>query len=297
MSGRDRRANKGGTAEETLFRPLLDERGFFIFGDKGGMCMLDGMRIGFIGAGAMAEAIIAGLLANREVKPEQFSLVNRLNRERLLRLARKFGLSVEQLGEEAVLRSDVIILAVKPKDVVEVLRKWGDRFRPSQLLISVAAGIRASLIEQFMSGAVPVVRAMPNTSCAVRLSVTALCSGSHANKSHLDLARKIFSAIGSVFIVKEEMMDAVTGLFGSGPAYVYAMVEALEKAGVTAGLQPETARSMTVQTLLGAAHMLIETGKSPDELRQYRFDEAVVKAVERARERAREMGEQAAAGK
>jgi pyrroline-5-carboxylate reductase len=153
---------------------------------------------------------------------------------------------------------------------------------------------------------------MPNTSCAVGLSATAICSGRYVRPEQLEIARRIFLSIGSVVVVEESLMDAVTGLSGSGPAYVYYIVEALEAAGISAGLSPETARALTIQTLLGAAQMLVKTGKAADELRrevtspggttmaglevlnQYQLDEAVKKAVLRAKQRSMEMGRQIA---
>jgi len=272
--------------------------------------MLNGCNIGFIGAGSMSEAILEGLFSKGKLESGRVFMMNRTNAGRLRELAKKYGLSDNQLDPHQVHQADILILAVKPKDVPDVLEEWGSQWNKRQLLISVAAGISTALIEGGCAEKLPVIRAMPNTSCAVGLSVTAIARGTWARKEHVDAAIEIFSSIGSVYPVEETLMDAVTGLSGSGPAYIYYMVEALEAAGVQAGLQRETARALSVQTLFGAAHMLIETGKAAQDLRrevtspggttmaglevlnQYRLNEALKQAVLRAKERSREMGEQ-----
>ncbi|SEN73331.1 pyrroline-5-carboxylate reductase [Lihuaxuella thermophila] len=272
--------------------------------------MLRDRKLGLIGAGSMAESILAGLVEKGEILPENVALVNRSDKERLMSLSRRYGLDESNHKPERILEADVVILAVKPKDMADVLNHWGKQFRAGQMLISVVAGISTSCIEGALAEKLPVIRVMPNTSCTVGLSATAICRGQWVREEELETACRIFSAIGSVITVREEMMDAVTGLSGSGPAYVYYLVEALEAAGVQAGLTPETARNLTVQTLLGAAQMLMTSGKGAADLRnevtspggttmaalevlhRYRFDEAVIQAVLRAKERSKEMGEQ-----
>lgn len=272
--------------------------------------MLRDRKLGLIGAGSMAESILAGLVKKGEISPQNIALVNRSDEKRLRDLSRRYGLDESNHKPERILEADVVILAVKPKDMADVLKHWGKRFRAGQMLISVVAGISTSCIESALAEKLAVIRVMPNTSCTVGLSATAICSGKWVRTDELETARRIFSAIGSVITVQEEMMDAVTGLSGSGPAYFYYMVEALEAAGIHAGLTPETARNLTLQTLLGAAQMLMKSGKGAAELRnevtspggttmaaletlnRYRFDEAVIQAVLRAKERSKEMGEQ-----
>ncbi|MBA4495461.1 pyrroline-5-carboxylate reductase [Paenactinomyces guangxiensis] len=270
--------------------------------------MLKEKKIGLIGAGSMAASILAGLTEKGEILPQNIALINRCNQKRLQELTQLYGLNEENNKPERILEADIVILAVKPKDVAEVLKCWGNRFRQGQLIISVIAGISTSFLESGLKEKLAVIRVMPNTSCAVGLSATAVCSGKWVRPEDMEIACHIFSAIGSVFVVQEEMMDAVTGLSGSGPAYFYYMVEALESAGVHAGLSAAAARDLTVQTLLGAAQMLVKTGKEASQLRRevtspggttmaglevlsrYRFDEAVIQAVLRAKERSREMG-------
>jgi pyrroline-5-carboxylate reductase len=270
--------------------------------------MLRECAIGFIGAGAMAEAILEGLLKRREITSSQVSMVNRGDRDRMSTLVKRYGLEAAKQTIDHVALADVVILAVKPKDAEEALTFWQNRLRPGQLLISVVAGITTQTIEEFVHNRVAVVRAMPNTSCAVGLSATALCGGRAVTEQQFAMAERIFMSVGSVVRVDESAMDAVTGLSGSGPAYIYYMAEALQTAGMHAGLPAETARQLTVQTLLGAAHMLMESGKEAEQLRREvtspggttmaglevlrRFDvaEAMKMAVLRAKERAGEMG-------
>lgn len=302
-------ANKGGTAEGTFFRPL-NERSFFIFYHRRADGMLSTKKIGFIGAGSMAEAILDGLFAKGKVPKENVFIMNRVNRFRLGHLANKYQLPLSQFDQEKVHQADVLILAVKPNDVIEVLKRWERKWTRKQLLISVVAGISTSLIESMCHERLPVIRTMPNTSCTVGLSATGIACGKWVTSKQLELAKEIFGSIGSVYPIEEKFMDVVTGLSGSGPAYFYYMVEALENAGIEAGLERETARSLTIQTLIGAAQMLKRTGKSAEDLRKevtspggttmaglevlnrYQFDEVLKKAVFRAKERSREMGEQ-----
>lgn len=265
-------------------------------------------RICFIGAGAMAEAMLAGLLKNRRIDADRVSVFNRQRRDRLDKLKRTYGVRIPEDRGRAVVEADTVILAVKPKDVQEALTQWRDYFHKGQRIISVAAGISTEAVEKMIAAEIPVIRAMPNTSCTIGLSATALCAGKWAKPADMEAARYLFSAIGSAVIVDEEAMDSVTALSGSGPAYIYFMVEALERAGVEAGLSKEISRELTLQTLLGAAHMLMETREEPaelrrkvtspggttmaglEELKRRRFDEAIKSAVLRAKSRSRELG-------
>lgn len=270
--------------------------------------MLSEKKIGFIGAGSMAEAIIGGLLYRGEIRKRNISIINRNDRDRLKELELRYQLSNETFDQKKIEDADIIILATKPKDLPEALKFWGNRLRAKQLVISVAAGISTQYIESFLNRDTSVIRTMPNTSSSVGCSATALCVGNNTTDQDLELARHIFSAIGSVVEVDETLMDAVTGLSGSGPAYFYYMVEAMEQAGVKAGLALEDARSLTIQTLLGAAQMLTQTGKdakqlrqevtSPngttmaglDELHKHSFEHIVQRAVLQAKKRSQEIG-------
>jgi pyrroline-5-carboxylate reductase len=270
--------------------------------------MIRNKKIAFIGAGAMTEAILSGLLEKNKILGQNITILNKSNKTRLNYLIETYGLAKLDDPVQQVRDAEIIIFAMKPIDVEKALLKWKDIIHSEQIIISVAAGIPTLTFEKILPENNPVIRAMPNTSSAVGRSATAICTGKWANQHHLQIAEEIFAAIGIVVSVEEEMMDAVTGLSGSGPAYFYYMVEALEQAGVAAGLEPEIARTLTLQTILGAAHMLAETGKRPEQLREevtspggttmaglkvlrdYRVNQAIIQAVLRAKERSEEMG-------
>lgn len=272
--------------------------------------MLADKRIFFLGAGSMSEAMLKGLLATATLPPDRIVLCNRQHLARLHELRDGYGIipSRDKLADIAT--ADIVILAVKPFDVTHALAEVHDALSADQLLISVAAGVATAAIEALIPAGIPVVRAMPNTSSFVQESATAICGGRWAMPEALEIARQLFAAIGTVVAVDEGAMDAVTGLSGSGPAYIYYVAEALLAAGEAVGLPEETSRELLIQTLYGAARMLRETGKGPGELRRQvtspngttmagiaALDDAEVaaalrRAVARATERAREMGVQ-----
>lgn len=263
------------------------------------------VKLGFIGCGNIAEAIIKGLLC-AGVNPEDIIATNKERAERLEYVKDRYGINTTRSRDEVVDRSDVLILAVKPKDVNDALKgiAIGEK-----CLISVAAGITTAYIEALLGGTAKVIRAMPNTSSMVGQSVTAICKGKFANDEDLKIAFDIFSSIGEVMVVNENDFDAVTGLSGSGPAYVYYMMEALIDAGVKNGLDEEVARGLARQTIFGAAVMLKETGEDPSKLRQRvtspggttmagikalesgGFKETICYAVDEASRRSKEMRE------
>ncbi|MDI3534035.1 MAG: pyrroline-5-carboxylate reductase [Thermosediminibacterales bacterium] len=270
--------------------------------------MLKNKIIGFIGAGSMAEAIIGGLLTSEKIKPENIIITNRNNVERLHKLNEKWGIDITRDKFEVIEKSNVVILAVKPQDIKGLLEEIGQYIKSSQVVVSVAAGISTSFIESFLTEKAAVVRSMPNTSCMIKESATALCGGKWADREHIDIAKQIFSAVGRVVTVNEEDMDAVTGLSGSGPAYVYLMIEALIDAGVQAGLNKDVSKELAIQTVLGAAKMAAESGEEPVVLRnkvtspggttmaglsvlnKLGFKDSLVKAVAAAKKRSKELG-------
>jgi pyrroline-5-carboxylate reductase len=261
--------------------------------------------IGFIGAGNIAEALLRGLLTSGVAAPDRCLIANRSSDERLARVARS-GVRTTRDRARVMKESDIIVLAVKPQDMPQALAEIAPHTRDGQLVISVAAGVTTELIEGHL-GRTPVVRAMPNTGCAVGASATALCRGRWANEQHLAAARLIFQAVGQVVVVPEPLFDLVTGLSGTGPAYVYLLAEAMVEAGVRAGLSSGAARALVTQTVLGAGKMLVESGEEPATLRQHvtspngttmaamrvldeaGFYAAVIRAVERATQRAGEL--------
>lgn len=270
--------------------------------------MLAGKRIFLLGAGAISEAIIKGLLETSAVAPDQITICNRQNAARLATLHEHYGVGVTTDRRADIVAADVVLLTVKPFDVATALAQSSDAITPGHLLISVAAGVTTPTIERRLASGTPVVRAMPNTSSFVQASATALSAGTWADDGHLALARQLFAAIGTVTTVEETAMDAVTGLAGTGPAYIYYVVEALLEGGIAAGLDEGTCRELLLQTVAGAAKMLHTTGQLPAELRRQVtspngttmagigvLDEGAVKdsfrrAVLRATARAAEMG-------
>jgi len=272
-------------------------------------CSIQG-RIGFLGAGSITECIVAGLLKKNLLTPEQILLTNRNNQERLAQLAETFGVKVTTDKREVGRTADILILAIKPKDAAEAIMELRGSLHPGQLVISVIAGVSTALIEEWLGISCPIIRTMPNTSAAVGLSATALACNRHVSEEQFRIASRLLEAIGKVYKVKEEELDIVTGLSGSGPAYIYYLVEAMIAAGTKGGLSPEVSRQLTLQTVLGAAHMLLDTNQDPALLRRqvtspggttqagvevlesYQFKEAVISAILRATERSRELGEQ-----
>lgn len=222
-------------------------------------------RIGFIGAGAMGSALINGLLKAGLVSSDQIYAAD-IHRERLLAWQKQMGIHACADNRAAVAAADILVLAVKPQVMEEVLEEIREQISGQQLIISIAAGVTTTLIETFLPG-VPVIRAMPNTPCLVGAGATAICLGKHATPAHEQMAAAIFGAVGTAVTVKENLMDAVTGLSGSGPAYVYIMLEALADAGVRVGIQRDIAMTLAAQTMLGAAKMVLETGEHPGRLK------------------------------
>jgi pyrroline-5-carboxylate reductase len=224
--------------------------------------------IGFLGAGSMTESLMRGLLEGGVVLPQQVLITNRGNRERLEQLVATYGVRIAADKVQVAAQADILVVACKPKDVPELLDQVGALTRSGQLLLSLAAGISTTLIGGYITPGVQVIRAMPNTSCTVGESATAFCPGAGASEEAMLVARAILGAVGQVVQVPESAMDAVTGLSGTGPAYVYLLIESLIEAGQAVGLPFETARELAVQTLRGAGKMLAETGEEPAVLRQ-----------------------------
>jgi pyrroline-5-carboxylate reductase len=270
------------------------------------VALVSQLVIGMIGAGHMADALIKGLLSRHVLLPDAVWATNRSNRERLAALQARYGIRGTPTKPGLLAACNVLILAVKPKDTPHLLAELGGAVRSDQLTISVIAGIPLSVLETKLPG-VPLIRAMPNTSAAVLASATALTAGPHASDEHVHTATRIFEAVGDTVLVPEEVLDVVTGLSGSGPAYVYRLIEAMIHAGTELGLTGDLARRLAVQTLIGAARMLAESREDPAELRRRvtspggttmaalgvledrGFALAVRDAISRAAERAREM--------
>ncbi|MCL6520815.1 MAG: pyrroline-5-carboxylate reductase [Firmicutes bacterium] len=268
---------------------------------------LESIRLGLVGAGEMAEALLAGLVGGGRLRPERILVNNRSNRARLEHLAAHWG--VRATREKAALaEADLLVLAVKPADAAEALAQLRPHVREGAALVSVVAGLPTEAILARLGRELPVVRAMPNTPSRVGEGATALAAGRLAGPRELALARQLFAGVGRVVEVGEEALDAVTGLSGSGPAYVFLLLEALIAAGVKEGLEYGVARELALQTVFGAAKMALERGEDPARLReevtspngttmaglaaleQRGFRQALEAAVGRAAARARELG-------
>jgi pyrroline-5-carboxylate reductase len=221
-------------------------------------------KIGFIGAGNMAEAIINGLVSTKQ--PFEIRVTNRSNQAKLKKMERDYAIIPSTL-DEVLMESEILVMAVKPKDVVSVLLQLNEKIGQNQLLISVAAGITLEIIQKNIPN-IPVVRAMPNTSSAVMQSMTGLVAGQDIIDQHRIDAEKIFGAVGKVIWIPEEQMNPLTAISGSGPAYFYLFTESLVKAGLDLGFSREDAELLATETMIGAAKMLVKTGKAPGQLRE-----------------------------
>ena len=223
-------------------------------------------KIAVIGAGKLGEALIGGLIDAGVVKKQQF-IATAAHRERLGTLGKKFGIEATLSNAEAVRKSQIVLLCVKPQVVGDVLRQVADELTPQHLLISVAASVTTKFMEGILTKPVPVIRAMPNTPCLIKEGMTSFSAGKHANTHHMQQARRIFDAIGRSIIVDEKHMDAVTGLSASGPAFVYIIIESFIEAGVKVGLPRDVATLLSAQMVHGAASMVLETGEHPAKLK------------------------------
>ncbi len=223
---------------------------------------LKATKIGFIGAGNMASALIRGLI-KAQVPPGQLWATD-VNQPKLKALAKELSIHAVDSSDELIASCDVVLVATKPKTVLEVLR---DRPAEGRLWISIAAGVKLSQIEDAFSGEARVIRAMPNTPALVGQGATGLCGGSGLHDGDLKFAQSLLKVVGQCVIVDETMMDALTGLSGSGPAYVMLMIEALADGGVRAGLPRDVAMNLAMQTLRGAATLAQESGLHPGQLK------------------------------
>ncbi len=228
--------------------------------------MLTNKMVGFIGTGNMGEALIRGLLQGHVCRPDQIHCSD-VRSERLKAIRETYGVKGTSHNVEVIKQSDIIILAVKPqimKPVVEEIAKFLDL---SKLIISIAAGVHLEAIEVCAKKELKLIRVMPNICVSVREGVSAISAGRHAQKEDLMMAKAIFDSVGKSLFIEEYLLDAVTGLSGSGPAYIFLMVDALADAGVKVGLSRSDALVLASQTVLGAAKMLIETGEHPGKLK------------------------------
>lgn len=224
-------------------------------------------RLAIIGGGKMGEALVAGLMHAGWADPGDI-VVAEIHDERREHLTSLYAVATTGDTADAVGKAESVVIAVKPQDIDDVLAAMGPAVRPGQLVISIAAGIPIAVIERALGAAVAVVRAMPNTPALLREGAAAIAAGTHAGPEHMARADEILSAVCRIVHLPEKYIDAVTGLSGTGPAYVFFLAEALIEAGVGVGLPRDVAYELSIQTLLGAARMLRETSKHPVELRE-----------------------------
>ncbi len=229
--------------------------------------MLKDARIAIIGLGKIGGALASSLVRTRIVSRER--LVGTTgHRDSALEAAKRYGIRTLTDNVRAIADAQIIILAVKPQTMKRVLLEIRDAVRDDQMIITLAAARTTRFIEEHLQKNIPVVRAMPNTPCLVNAGMTVLCPGRYASKEHIELAREIFAAVGLVAVIdNEDLMDAVTALSGSGPAYAYIMIEALAEGGVKVGLPRSLSTMLAAQSLLGAAKMVLETGEHPAKLK------------------------------
>ena len=228
--------------------------------------MLKGKKVGVIGGGKMGGALIGGILARHLVSAEGLIVADADQKQRD-EMKKTHGVATTESNRVAAKSAQVIILAVKPQNMAEVLADISGVVDKSKLIISIAAGITIQFIAERLKQGVRIIRTMPNTPAIIGEGMTALAAGEAATKDDLAMAQHIFNAVGKTVIVKEEQMDAVTGLSGSGPAYAFIMIEALSDGGVHMGLSRDTALTLAAQTLQGAAKLFLWGEKHPGQLK------------------------------
>jgi pyrroline-5-carboxylate reductase len=267
-----------------------------------------GKKIAFLGAGNMAEALVKGLL--RAGTADQAEVVCAEPRaERREELAKRYGVAMVDSNLEAAEQSDIVVLSVKPQTMDDLLDEIAPAIDHRKLVISIAAGFSIQSIARKLGAGVRIVRTMPNTPALVGAGATALARGAHATDADLGEAKKLFEAVGIAHVVDEHLLDAVTGLSGSGPAFTFLAIEALADGGVKVGLARPVAMALAAQTVMGAAKLVIETGEHPGRLKDqvtspggtaiagvHALEEgglraALIAAVEVATRRSRELGE------
>jgi len=228
--------------------------------------MPEAKKIGFIGAGTMAVAIIKGLINSGTVSPENIT-ASELFEERAKKVSEEIGIKVVKDNQSVVKNADVIVLCTKPYVVESVLTEVKELISPEKLIISIAAGVSTEFMENIIGNKAQVIRVMPNTPALVNEGMSAVCRGKNVDEKSVDFAVNLFKSIGRCIEVPEKLIGAVTGISGSGPAFIFLMIEALADGGVKLGLTKQTAIELAAQTCLGAAKMVLETGKHPSLLK------------------------------
>jgi pyrroline-5-carboxylate reductase len=268
------------------------------------------IRVGFLGAGNMAGALMAGFLRSKAVDASNLRASD-AHAERLAELSAAHGIQTHTSNAELVRWANVLVLSVKPQIVPAVLSECGASIGADHLLVSIAAGVSIRVLEAGLAAGARVVRAMPNTPALAQAAATALSAGSLATKSDVEISTTLFDAVGRTVVLDEHHLDAVTGLSGSGPAYVMLFIEALADGGVKMGLPRDVAQLFAAQTVYGSAKLLLDTNEHPARLRDMVTSPggttiaglaalearavrgAIIEAVEKATARAAELGKKA----
>jgi len=224
-------------------------------------------NIGFIGAGNMAEALIKGLIESRLCSPDQIAASDN-DASKLKIKSETYGIRTYDSNRDLVHASSVIVLSVKPQVIGGVLSEIAGFLTPDNLVISIAAGITIKLIQDAIGKDKPIIRVMPNTPALIQRGISALARGGTVTEGHMNKAQEIFNAVGKTVVVDEVMMDAVTALSGSGPGFVFRIMEAFVEAGERLGFDSETALMLVKQTFLGASHLADESDASLSKLRE-----------------------------
>lgn len=268
--------------------------------------MLKGKKLAVIGVGKLGEALIAGLLKQGELTTSD--IVGSVAHESSIeRVKQKLGITVTLDNKKTVEGSDIILIAVKPQNMDIVINEIASSLKPSQVLISVAASVTTAFVEKRLTAKIPVIRAMPNTPAVMNAGMTGLCGGEYAGEEHRKIAEQVFRSVGEIVFLDESLMDGVTALSASGPAYLYVVIESLAEAGVKLGIPRDTSTLLAAQTMYGAAKMVLESKAHPAllkdmvttpagctidglmELEEGKLRVTLIKAVVKAAERAREL--------
>ena len=229
--------------------------------------MLNNKKICFIGTGNMGEALVSGLVSSDSAQPENIICTD-ISETKLETIAAKYKVVTTKNNVEAIQSSEIVVFAVKPQILASVLKETAEYLDMSKVIISIAAGVPLAAIESCLNKELRLIRVMPNIAAFVKESATAIAAGKNAGETDIHLAKAIFDSVGkSVFIEENILMDAITGLSGSGPAYIFLMVDALADAGVKMGLSRQDALFLSMQTVLGSAKLLLETKEHPGQLK------------------------------
>ena len=229
--------------------------------------MLNNKKICIIGTGNMGAALVSGLTGSGSSSPKKIICTD-VRESTLKAVEEKYGVQTTTSNLEAVKQSDIVIYAVKPQIMAAVIKETVEKLDMSKLIISIAAGVPMAALESCLNKELRLIRVMPNIAAAVKEAATAVAAGKNASEEDIEIAMSIFDSIGKTVFIKENyLMDAITGLSGSGPAYIFLIVEAMADAGVKVGLSRQEAIFLSAQTVLGAAKMLIETKEHPGQLR------------------------------